>query len=615
MSVKQYLRIALVLGLLLASQTAAALGLGQIRLKSQVGEPLLAEIPIISNDPRELQQLRAGLASPETFARIGLRPPEGIVARLQFTSALDDRGNPVIRVTSVEPIQDPLLTFLVEVDWGQGRLVREYSALLDAPRTVSAPMQPPIDAPVAAPSNTIVRTPEPAPAAEEATAPAEQAPTDPEPADPQESAPPVPAPVAAPPPAVPAPSVPAPRPDQYGTVQSGETLSQIAEQLDLGVSLEQAMIALLRANPAAFIDGNINLLKQGVVLRVPPEAEVRGVEAAQAMAQVREQTRAWRAAREAVAQPEQAASADGGEAAADASEAEAEVAGAEAAGEAATTSDARLEIVPPGASEAAGAGEQSGISAGGEGDMVRQELLQTRESLAAREAELAELGSRLDELEQLQSDQQQLLTMKDSELAAMQSQLAEARQQADAAGADPLPWLLGGALLLVLAVVGGWWFGRRAPATPDFRATPPTARTGATSAAGFPSRNAEPAETTAAQAAAEPSVPAAATAPAAAKPVDEAGAAPAAPAPETAVPAWHLTSAAAMPPAAATAPAGAAPTPPSAEGSATSERLELAQAYLDMGDRDSARQLLSELVVVGDLDARQKAARMLRDIE
>ena len=206
---KRFVRTALAVGLALASGTAAALGLGQIELKSKLGEPLLAEIPIISNDPAELERLRAGLASPETFARIGLRPPDSVVANLQFVSALDERGNPVIRVTSVQPIEQPLLTFLVEVDWGQGKLVREYSTLIDAPRTVSAPLQPPIEAPVAAPSNMIAS--EPAATANAPEAVVDDALESPEPADPQqpgtESSPdtaiePTPEPAAAPRPVV-----------------------------------------------------------------------------------------------------------------------------------------------------------------------------------------------------------------------------------------------------------------------------------------------------------------------------------------------------------------------------------------------------------------------------
>ena len=125
-----------VLGVLLGilAVPAFALGLGQIQVKSRPGEPLLAEIPIVSSDPTELQGLQARLASPDTFRRIGLEPPQGIVSDLQFTPAVDERGRPVIRVTSTAPVQQAGLTFLVEVDWGQGRLVREYSALVDAPR-------------------------------------------------------------------------------------------------------------------------------------------------------------------------------------------------------------------------------------------------------------------------------------------------------------------------------------------------------------------------------------------------------------------------------------------------------------------------------------------------
>src|SRR5690606_9190336 len=137
-------RLLWILLLALACGPALALGLGQIEVKSRPGEPLLAEIPIVSSDPSELEQLQARLASPETFARVGLEPPSGLVQDLQFTIGLDGRGRPVIRVTTQAPVQQPLLTFLLEVDWGQGRLVREYSALIEAPETVAAVAQPPM---------------------------------------------------------------------------------------------------------------------------------------------------------------------------------------------------------------------------------------------------------------------------------------------------------------------------------------------------------------------------------------------------------------------------------------------------------------------------------------
>ena len=117
---------------------AFALGLGQIVVKSRPGQPLLAEIPIISSDPEELQGLQAQLASPETFARVGLAPPTGLVADLDFSFDQDATGHPLIRVTTQQPVQQPELVFLLEVDWGSGRLVREYSALVDTPQSVAA---------------------------------------------------------------------------------------------------------------------------------------------------------------------------------------------------------------------------------------------------------------------------------------------------------------------------------------------------------------------------------------------------------------------------------------------------------------------------------------------
>ena len=113
----------LLAGLLLAvAGPVLALGLGRIEVRSQQGQPLLAEIPIVSSDPAELRALQARLASPETFARIGLEPPQGLVSDLQFSVALDPRGRPVIRVTSASPVTQESLTFLVEVDWGQGQV-------------------------------------------------------------------------------------------------------------------------------------------------------------------------------------------------------------------------------------------------------------------------------------------------------------------------------------------------------------------------------------------------------------------------------------------------------------------------------------------------------------
>ena len=613
------MRSALAVSLALASGAAAALGLGQIQLKSGLGEPLLAEIPIISNDPSELERLRASLASPATFARVGLQPPDAVMADLQFVSALDARGNPVIRVTSTQPITQPLLTFLVEVDWGQGRLVREYSTLIDAPRTAAAPMQPPIQAPQAAPSNTIVREPDPVPA----TQPAQEA--DPVATAPPEAEPdPEPAPITVPPaqpaprPVAAAPATPAaPSPIESGRydVQAGDTLSAIAGRIE-GASINQAMIALLRENPGAFIDGNIHLVKAGAVLQIPDATTLAQVDSAEAAALVRSQTQQWREATAAVPQP----------AVADADPVDAGNAAAPTAS--GRTADARLEIVPPGASDASTAGTQSGTSAGGEGDMLRQELQTTQETLAARDAELDEMKSRLAELEKLQQQQKQLLEMKDSELAAAQQRLAQSNDAQ--APMSATPWLVGGGAVLLFALLG-WWLGRRRAATPVFRAPPertssiadafpsgamvaPTVRAEPTpepvpdveSPASEPAR-ADRAQTTPAEAATVVAerVDTPEVAPAAAPVVAEEQASlwdrrERDPVPSGRAPTWHDGSRAP-----ATAPVDAA---------SGHDRLELARAYVALGDHGSARQLLQEVAGHGDADARQQAEQMLRDL-
>ncbi len=420
--------------LALASSSALALGLGDIRVLSKPGQPLLAEIPVVSADPSELENLRVALASPVTFERVGLQRPTGLVSELQFELTRDTQGRAVVRVTSQAPVETPSLSFLIEADWGQGRLVREYSALVDAPPSALAVAEPEIVAPAGTLSNTIAREPAAAPVAEApGTPPSAPAPT-PAPAPARSRA--VPPPVAA---------IPA---DGSVTVQRGQTLSQIASAVARGnqVSRDRAMIALLRANPEAFIRGNVNLLKQGAVLRMPGSDALAAVDAAEAAALVREHAAQWRQARTvpqpagtvaavAKAQTTNAASPSGG-------------------------SGARLEIAPALASDAAKAGTTTGTAAGSEGDMMgNEQLRQAREDIATRDAEIGELKQRVADLEKLKEQQQSLIAMKDNDLAAAQQRLAQAPGSRDAA----TPWYWLGLPVLLLAAAAAWLLRRRKP--------------------------------------------------------------------------------------------------------------------------------------------------------
>ncbi|NDK38672.1 ferrous iron transporter B [Pseudoxanthomonas gei] len=569
------------------STAAMALGLGEIRVKSQPGQPLLAEIPIISTEPGELEQLQARLASPVTFERVGLARPEGLVSGLGFAVGLDDAGKAVIRVTSTEPVQVAAVNFLIEVDWGQGRLVREYSALVDTPSAVATASQPIIEAATAAPSNTIIRDATPIAASGSSASPTEAA------AAPETATP-------APARAVAAVAPPAPASAASGEVQvqRGQTLSQIASGLGQDYRLDQTMLALLRANPDAFINGNINLLKQGAVLRVPPSAEVAQLGESEAAALVRDQLAEWRQARRPIPQPVEA------RAAAAAAPALPPRAAAPAAPQVA---QARLEIAPPAASAAKRAGTQSGVDAEGEGDMLaNQQLVLTKEELAARESEVRELRAQVSELEGLKQQQAKLIAMKDSELAAAQQRLAQ-----NQGGASQPLWLWAGLGLLVAGLVVAWLISRRKPSV---KASPRTGYDSAALAAAMPVSGAVAAPVEAEVDEPldpdfdndyEDGVPAAL-----AEADDESAAEDAGAIPAPAAQAW---TSAAVKPTWHTGEAGLdlAPLNPAPAGR---ERLELAIAYLDLGDVETARGLLGEVAAGGDAAARDEATQLLRDI-
>jgi pilus assembly protein FimV len=264
----------LLLGLLMATPGwAYALGLGDIKLGSGLNQPLVAEIELVDATPEELLQLRAGLASRESFERYGIDRPQ-FLSSLQFRVTKDAGGRSVLEVRSADVITEPFLTFLVEVNWPRGRLIREYTVLLDPPVFEEQPSAAP---PLAAPRTG------------ETTAPAAGAVT--------RTPPPAPAPVveSPPEPAVAAPATP--RAAGEYTVVAGDTLSGIVREQGATTRGEanRLMIAIYRANPGAFA-GNINRLNRGAVLRIPGADEVEGISGGEASAEVRRQMAEWRGA-------------------------------------------------------------------------------------------------------------------------------------------------------------------------------------------------------------------------------------------------------------------------------------------------------------------------------
>lgn len=405
------LKLTLAVALALGSTNALALGLGMIQVKSGLNEPLVAEIPV-TGGPDETASVSVALAAAADFERVGLSRSR-ILVPLEFAVATGAKGNAVIKVTTKEPVRDPFLDFLIEVNWAKGKLLREYTVLLDPPT-----MAPAIKGSRA--STTPVRDGA-APAASAQLPAAKPSKPAGKPARTSDTAA---APAATPTPASAAAG-------EYGPVAAGETLWEVAAATrpDESVSLNQVMVALLRNNPNAFYRDNINALKRGAILRVPSADEIRATgSAAAAAAEVRSQNDAAR----------------GGGAAptlvADSGSTAPRPSSGASTGTAASPGD-RLELVPPKTGkDASASAERPG--AGGTGDSaVRAELARTKEALASSNQEASELKSRVRELEELKSKNDKLLSLKDSELAALQQKLKELQEKAAAkpvaAGATP----------------------------------------------------------------------------------------------------------------------------------------------------------------------------------
>ncbi len=237
----------------LTGTPAWSLGLGTLSVQSSLGEVLRAEIEVTSITAEEAASLQLRVASPEAFRAAGVEyNPSLPGARVEIVRRAD--GRQVVRVTGERAVLEPFMDLVLEAQWSSGRLVREYTLLFDPPGTrVAQPPPAPTTAPIvsAAPAPAAA----PLPPAPRAAAPA-----------------PSPAPAAAPPPAPrpAAPAVAATGPADEVRVRSGDTLTGIAGRVQRpGVSLDQMLVSLFRANPQAFMGNNMNRLRAGAVLTVP----------------------------------------------------------------------------------------------------------------------------------------------------------------------------------------------------------------------------------------------------------------------------------------------------------------------------------------------------------
>lgn len=369
----------------LTSGMAHALGLGEVTLNSALNQPLDAEISLVEVGDLASNELIPKLASPEEFNKAGV-DRQYFLTDLKFTPVLKPNGKSVIRVTSSKPVREPYLNFLVEVLWPNGRLLREYTLLLDPP------LYSPETAVAAAPQLPVA-APAPRPVARAAT-PAASAPVV------RPSAPVAPA---------------ALQGNEYRTTSS-DTLWQIAERVRSSGTVHQTMLAIQDLNPDAFVNGNINRLKNGQVLRLPDAQQVASRSQSEAIAQVAAQNAAWREGR----------SLPSGSA----RQLDATKRSTAGAAPAQAESKDSLKLV---------SGETGKAAKGASGDSkaLNDKLAVTQESLDTTRRENDELKSRMGDLQGQLDKLQRLIQLKDEQLAKLQADLAS-KGQAKPADAAPV---------------------------------------------------------------------------------------------------------------------------------------------------------------------------------
>lgn len=363
-------------------------GLGEADLRSALNQPLDARIELVSPTQQELEALRVSLASPEHFERYGLERT-AMHTRLRF-QLVEEGDGAYIHVTTQDPVREPFVSFLVEARWASGRLLREYTFLLDPP-TYGPDEADEADQPRRAvrserePERETQRESRPAESQQEqATEPESGSEagreertvrTDtrrPSADDSRQTG------------------------GQYGPIRRNETLWNIADRLrPSGVSINRMMIALFQANPGAF-DDNINHLREGAVLRVPEQSEIESVSVAQANRQVAQQNESWRGARTRTADT----------------------------GTPEREQQDELRLVAPGDEDAEGVG----VGTDDASERVAQ-LESELEDIQAAQQETAEeneeLSSRVSELQTELEEQRRLVELKDEQLASLQQRVRD----------------------------------------------------------------------------------------------------------------------------------------------------------------------------------------------
>ncbi|HHJ80972.1 MAG TPA: hypothetical protein ENJ65_05000, partial [Candidatus Tenderia electrophaga] len=379
---KRRLAVALSACMMVTSGLVHALGMGEIEVSTALNEPLDAKIKLFSATQSELKSLGVAIAPRAAFERVGIdRLP--ILNELKFELVSAGAGAPYIKVVSSKAIKEPFLDFILTINWPNGQLMREYTLLLDPPVFEKEPQTGRISAATSQPGQVVRSSSTAAVAAQPRMAPA----------------------------------------GSYGPTNRSDTLWGVAKEMrpDRSVSVPQMMIGLLKENPEAFGNNNINNLKAGHILRTPEMNVITELSKRQAAAEASRQYQEWQSARgkpsaigsqQRVAAPTPAASVANTSAPAPVAEA---------------STQARLQLLTPEEEAKARSGVGSGAASEAVESLQRQ-LAVALESSEARGQENSDLRLRLEELEKQLQSVQKLLTLKDDSLGALQAD-AQLKQQ------------------------------------------------------------------------------------------------------------------------------------------------------------------------------------------
>jgi pilus assembly protein FimV len=355
--------------------SAFALGLGDLQLDSFLNEPLNARVQLLNTDNLNEEQIRIRLATREDFERMGVDRAY-FLTQIQFDVDMDDQGRAVITITSEDPVLEPYLDFIVEARWPTGRLLREYTVLVDPPLFDST-------TPVVSASARVAEVegiPDPRTAEKKSQAASSSSGTRVNverksqlgPGDmPQRD--------------FNAGTSENPVSGQRYMIHRDDTLWEIASAAKpSGTTVHQTMLDIQRLNPKAFIDGNINRIKAGYIIYLPQEGDISSSDLAAALAEVRQQNDDWEAGR--ASKP--------------------------------IASGPALRISADTTSEEEGAGDTSGAS-NPAGSAAMEEMDKAALDQAEQSGQLAAMQQQVDTL-------QRIVSLKDDQIAALQAALAEA---------------------------------------------------------------------------------------------------------------------------------------------------------------------------------------------